>query len=332
MSYSVLITLPKAYGEAYPEFASLFEKRGCQVSQVLSDQGVEEGRLIELIKDKDACVVSLEKINRRVISLAKNLKAVSKFGVGVDNIDIKAATEVGIAVLNTPGANAETTADFTFGLLLCVSRGIAYSNKMNREGNWKFVVGRETWQKTLGIIGTGAVGKGVIRRAQGFEMKILAFDIYPDQEFAREFGFSYVSLEQLLRQSDFVTIHCPLNEETRSLIGEQELKTMKKEAHLINAARGGIVDEDALYKAIKNGWIAGAVLDVYTQEPPPSDFPLFEFGNVVCTTHIGGSTLEALRRIGERVVDNIMDVLEGRYPTNIINPEVIKNHRLNVHH
>ncbi|MCI0527549.1 MAG: phosphoglycerate dehydrogenase, partial [Nitrospira sp.] len=243
--------------------------------------------------------------------------------VGFESVDLQAATERGIVVTITPGTLNHSVADFTFGLMLSMARKIHLADKAVRENKWVVFMGTDVWNKTLGIIGLGRIGKGVAKRARGFEMKILAYDIYQDEVFAREHGVRYVSLEDLLRQSDFVSINAPLSASTSHLIDEKALSLMKPTAFLINTARGGLIDEKALIKALQEKRIAGAGLDVFAQEPL-KESPLRELDNVVLTSHIAGYSIESTRASGMMAAQNVVTVLQGGKPelASVVNPEV----------
>jgi D-3-phosphoglycerate dehydrogenase len=249
------------------------------------------------------------------------LKVISRLGVGVDNVDLSAATDHGIVVTITLEANVNATADLTFALLMALARKIPQLDRLMREGQWQLVIAEDVSEKTLGIIGLGRIGKAVAKRATGFDMKILAYDKFPDPEFANRYGVRYVSLEELLASSDFVTIHLSPSPETAKFIKEEHLRQMKPSAFLINASRGVILEEAALIRALKEGWIAGAALDVYEKEPL-KESPLFQLSNVVLTPHIGGATYPALRAMSMRSAENVMEVLRGERPAGVVNPEV----------
>lgn len=257
-----------------------------------------------------ALLVGVDPVTERVMEAAPELKVIAKHGVGVDNIDIAAARRRGIVVTNAPGSNTQAVADLVWGLLLAVARGIPQADRITRQSRWDRVVGCEVWEKTIGIIGTGRIGLAVAHRARGFHMRILAYDPWPNTEAATQLGIIYTTLDDLLRESDFVSLHAPLTQGTYHLINEERLCLMKKEAILINTARGELVDEEALYRALKNGWIKAAALDVFTQEPPTNS-PLLELDNVVVTPHIGAYTREANLRMGLAAAKSIIQVLKG---------------------
>jgi len=288
--------------------------------------------MIRKARDVDALVTLLsDKIDAEVFDAAPKLKIVAQMAVGFDNIDVAEATWRGIYVTNTPGVLTETTADFAWALLMAVARRVVEADKYVRSGQWKvswhpsMLLGRDVYGATLGIVGAGRIGTAVARRAKGFNMKILYYDVVPmPPEIEKELGAKRVDLDTLLRESDFVSIHVPLIKETYHLINEEKLKLMKKTAYLINNSRGPVVDEKALYKALKEGWIAGAALDVFEQEPTPLDNPLLKLDNVVVAPHISSASYETRSRMAEMVAENLIAFFDGKTPPNLVNPDVVK--------
>ena len=282
--------------------------------EVLYEEYPDEERLIELAKDVEAIIVrSKPKVTRKVIEAAPKLRVIGRAGVGLDNIDLEAAKERGIKVVNSPAASSRSVAELVFGLLFAVARKIAFADRKMREGVWakKQCMGIELEGKTIGIVGFGRIGYNVAKIANAFGMRVLLYDPYPNEERAKEVGGTFASLEDLLKESDVVTLHVPLVDATHHLINEERLKLMKPTAVLINAARGAVVDNKALVKALQEGWIAGAGLDVYEEEPLPKDHPLTRLDNVVLTPHIGASTEEAQMRAGVQVAEQIVEILKG---------------------
>lgn len=276
--------------------------------------------LLEKVKEADALVVrSRTKVTREVIDSARRLKVIVRAGVGVDNIDVKAAVEKGVQVVNTPRAPTTSVAELAMGFMLALARGIVRLDKATKAGTWrKGEMGVELSGKVLGLVGLGSIGSEVARLAKGFGMKVQAYDPYAPREHANQLGVKLVELEELLRTSDFISIHVPLTPETRGLIGKEKLDLVKPGAFLINTARGGIVDEAALYEALKTGKLAGAALDVFEKEPPPPDHPLFTLDNFVATPHIGGSTDGAQLRIALTMAEDLLRVIKGEKPVNIV--------------
>jgi len=318
----VLIT-SHIFGLTCPDVFQLLEREAIEYDLQRRPAGAwTEKILIELLQGRQGIIAGVEEpLSRTVMEASSELKVISRLGVGVDNVDLLAATEQGIVVTITLEANVNATADLTFALIMAVARKIPQLDRLMREGQWQLVIAEDVSEKTLGIIGLGRIGKAVARRAKGFEMKILAHDQLQDPQFAQEYGVRYVSLEDLLASSDFVTIHLSPSPETVKFIGEAQLKQMKSTAFLINASRGIIVDEAALIRALQEGWIAGAALDVYEKEPL-KESPLFKLPNVVLTPHIGGATYPALRAMSVRSAENVIQVLKGIRPEGVVNPEV----------
>ena len=257
-----------------------------------------------------------------------DLRVVSNFAVGYDNIDVPAATERGVAVCNTPGVLTETTADFAFTLLVAAARRVVEGADYVRAGRWRtwgptLLLGRDLYKATIGIVGFGRIGKEMARRAAGFDMRILAYDAYRDEEAAKALGVTFVELDELLRESDFVTLHCALTEETRHLIGTRELGKMKRDAVLVNAARGPVVDTDALTQALRDGTIWSAALDVTDPEPLPADHPLIGMSNCIVVPHIASATVATRNNMATLAVKNALAVLQGRTPPHCVNPEVL---------
>jgi D-3-phosphoglycerate dehydrogenase len=269
----------------------------------------------------DALVVRSEtKVTREIIEAAGKLQVVGRAGIGVDNIDLEAATEKGVVVVNAPTGNVISAAEHAIALMLALSRHIPEANTSLRSGKWERgrFQGIEVRGKTLGVIGLGQVGSEVARRAKGLEMRVLAYDPFVPEERARVLGVDVVPMEKLIKESDFITVHTTLTEGTKKLIGASELRAMKPSARVINTARGGIIDEAALKKALDEGWIAGAAIDVFEKEPL-TEHPLFESDKIVVTPHLGASTAEAQERVAVDVAEQIMAVLNGepaRYAVN----------------
>lgn len=291
--------------------------------------------ILEKAKNVDALVTLLsDKIDAEVFDAASKLKIVSQLAVGFDNIDTTEAAKRGIYVTNTPEVLTDTTADFAWALLMAVARRVVEADKYVRTGQWKvgwhpsMMAGRDVYNTTIGVVGAGRIGYAVAKRAAGFSMKILFYDVVPRPEIERDFGAKKVELDTLLKESDFVSIHVPLMKETHHLINEQKLRLMKKTAYLINNSRGPVVDEKALYKALKERWIAGAGLDVFEQEPIPADSPLLKFDNVVVAPHISSASLETRARMAEMVAENLVAFFEGKKPPNLVNADVMKTRPL----
>ncbi|MCY9111390.1 phosphoglycerate dehydrogenase [Bacillus atrophaeus] len=293
------------------------ESKGIKLERLPAD--VTEDAFVDLAADADAAIVAFNKITPYVLDRLPSLKIVCKHGVGVDNIDLLAARERNIWVTNAPNANKHAVADFVFGLMLSLARQIPSADRQTKLGNWPRVFGFDVYGKTLGIIGLGMIGKEVAKRAKGFRMNVLAYDVYPDQAFADEHGIQLSEFLPLLKESDFITLHMPLTDETKNMIGEEELRVMKNNAFLVNASRGGIVSERALYDALTAGRIGGAALDVYENEPL-KNHPLFELDQFIAMPHIAGYTQDAVQNLGMICAKNIIHVLiDHQKPEFVVN-------------
>ncbi len=270
-----------------------------------------------------------DRIDAPLLERASGLKVVSQYAVGLDNIDVAAATRLGIAVTHTPGVLTDATADLAFALLMATARHLVAGDALVRSGKWQgwqpsLLLGAPVWGATIGIIGMGRIGQAMAERARGFHMHILYWSRkrVPEEE-AR--GAVFASLDELLSQSDFVSLHVPLNEGTRGLIGRRELGLMKPGAILINTARGQVVDEDALVEGLQRGQPAFAGLDVFNREPLPPGHPLLSLPNVVLAPHLGSATRPTRETMADMVVDAVLDVLAGRRPQHLANPAVFEN-------
>lgn len=282
-----------------------FEVRHCN--------GADRNELLSAIPEADAILVrSATKVDAQAIAAAKNLKVIARAGVGLDNVDIPAATSAGVLVVNAPTSNIVSAAELAVGLLLASARNIVPANLALKNGKWarSKYSGSELQDKTVGIIGMGKIGLLVAKRLAGFDMKFVAYDPYVKQAPKDGPEIKMVEFDELLRVSDFITIHIPKTAETVGLIGEEALTKVKPTVHIINAARGGVLDEDALYKAISEGRVAGAGLDVYATEPC-TDSPLFDLDQVVATPHLGASTEEAQEKAGVAVAESIVAFFGG---------------------
>ncbi|MEA3377193.1 MAG: D-glycerate dehydrogenase [Chloroflexota bacterium] len=283
---------------------------------ILQELADSDGLLCLLSDDIDGAVMD-----------AGDLRVISQYAVGVDNIDLQAAAERGIPVGHTPGVLTDATADLTFALLMAAARRLPEGIQKVRAGRWRTweplgLLGADVWGATLGILGLGRIGTAVARRARGFQMRLLYSDPHRKPELEEELGVVYTSLDSLLAQADFVTVHTPLLPETHHLIGEAALRQMRPAAILLNAARGEIVDTDALVRALEEGWIARAALDVTDPEPLPADHPLVEMPNCIVVPHIGSATVTARSRMAEMAAENLLAGLQGERLPYCANPDV----------
>lgn len=289
----------------------VMKKSGLQVDY---KPEINPDELIGSVKDYDIVVVrSRTKVTKEVIDANAKMKIIARVGVGLDNIDVKYAESKGIQVINAEIAAMTAVAELVIGLMLSLARSIPRADAATKNGKWlkKELMGIELKGRYLGIVGVGKIGKRIARIARGLNMNIIGYDIVPiDQQFAREVGLIVTDLNTLLSSSDFVTLHVPLTEDTKHMINEQRLSLMKKSAYLINTSRGEVIDEQALYNALKDGKIAGAALDVFEVEPP-TDSMLVQLPNVVCTPHIGAQTYEAQELAANVIAERIIQILKG---------------------
>lgn len=286
---------------------------------VKTDLAPEE--LEDIIGVYDALSIrSKTKVNETLLKKAKNLKVVGRAGIGLDNVDIPAATQANIAVMNTPFGNAITTAEHTIAMMMALSRNIPRATATLKEGKWekKMLRGREIFNKTLGLVGVGNIGGIVADRAIGLKMNVIGYDPYQSDASIREIGVTPASFDEVLAESDYISIHTPKTKETSNLFNKETLYRMKEGAMLINCARGGIVNEDDLYDVLKEGYLGGAALDVFSTEPP-GKISLMELDNFICSSHLGASTHEAQENVARDVATQIVEYLQTGHAENIVN-------------
>jgi len=309
MCVAKVVVLARSFALASSEPMEILERAGLKVERKRSPEPENEAIVAELIKDAEAVIVGVDRIGKTVFECCPNLRVVSKHGVGVDNIDLEEAKRRGVVVTNAPGTNNESVADMAMLLILSCARCLPLLLENVKKKTWGSpVMGIELEGKTLGIVGLGRIGKGVARRALGFGMKVIYYDpLVEEREFER------VSLEELFSRSDFVSLHAPLLPETKKLVSEKLLGLMKREAFLINTARGELVDEEALFEFLKNQRIAGAALDVLSFEPP-FESPLLSLPNVIVTPHVAAHTREANVKMGKIAAQNVVNILSGKKP------------------
>ncbi|MGC8889087.1 MAG: phosphoglycerate dehydrogenase [bacterium] len=313
MCWKVLVT-SRSFGRINEEPVSLLRENGIQIDFLTEPK---EEDILEIIDRYDAIIVGNDKITQRMLEKAKNLKIICKHGVGTDNIDLERARESGIRVTNVPSMNSEAVADLAFGLIIDLARRISASSQRVKNGIWEPLIGVDVHQKTLGIIGFGAIGKRVAKRARGFDMEVLAYDPYIEK-LSEEFSFvRLVSLEDLLKNVDFLTIHTPLTSQTKGLIGDREIAMMKKGSFIINTAREEIVNESALYKYLKEGHLSGVGLDVIDKNSHVKDL-LISLDNVIVLPHIGMYSKETVNSVSMVCARNILKILHGEVPDNIV--------------
>ena len=312
----ILIT-DKIAEEAITTLKENFEVR----FEELDDQGI-----LDVIKGYNALIVrSRTKVTKEIIEKGVNLKVIGRAGIGVDNIDVDYATQKGIPIVFAPRGSTISVAELALAHMLSLARMIPQADRSMKEGKWekKRFKGTELLGKTLGLVGTGRIGSEVARLAQAFGMKTIACDPYVPKEVMEKMCIGCVELAECMSQSDYISIHSLLTDETKGMIGEEKLRMMKKTAFIINCARGGIIQDEALYKALTEGWIAGAALDVYEDEPPKNR-KLIELENVICTPHIGALTSEAQLKAGNITAEQVAKVLKGEKPDFVVNQEVLE--------
>jgi D-3-phosphoglycerate dehydrogenase len=288
---------------------------------VEAHDSLDRAELLAAVAEADALVVrSATKVDAEVLSAGRNLKVVARAGIGLDNVDVKAATRLGVMVVNAPQSNVISAAEHTVALILAQARNIPQADAALREGRWERsrFQGAELYGKTLGIVGLGRVGALVAQRLNAFGMRMIAYDPYVSRERAAQIGVELVSLAEVLTRADVVSVHLPKTAETTGLIGERELAAMRPGARLVNTARGGIVDEAALAKAVESGHLGGAALDVFSEEPTTQS-PLFELDRVVVTPHLGASTAEAQDKAGVAIAEQLILALTGQFVPNAVN-------------
>jgi D-3-phosphoglycerate dehydrogenase len=307
--YRVLVT-STSFGKADPLPLQRLRECGCEVIENPHGRPLKEEELIPLLADVDGVIAGLDEYTEKVIQSSPQLKAISRYGVGVDKVDLTAAETQGVKVTTTPGVNTQAVADLTMALMLAVARKVPKADASAKDGKWEKIFGHSLHQKKLGLVGLGQISRAVAKRARGFEMEVSIFTRYPDSSFAETMTAQYAGFDELLEQSDFLSLHCAVTEDRTGMIGYEQLKRMKPAAYLINTARGALINEEDLYRALKEGIISGAALDTYVHEPPKGS-PLLTLENVVTTPHIGSYTYETVLEMGLTSVENLMKVLEG---------------------
>lgn len=321
-----IIVLSGSFGIYAPEAIETLNRIG-EVKRLTFSRPPGDFEVAEAIRGYNAVILgAVGRISAETLRNVENLKVIARHGVGYDNVDVNEATRRGIAVTYTPHANAESVAEHTFALILALMRRICEAYNTVKSGGWSErsrLIGFEIYGKTMGIIGFGAIGRRVAEiAAKGFNMRILAYDPYVNREEMLKLNVKPADLKELIKESDIVSIHAVLTSETYHLIGEEELKQMKPKALIVNTARGPIIDEKALIKALREKWIAGAALDVLEAEPPEGENPLLSMSNVLVTPHIAAFTVEALKRMDLMVVEDIVRIYNGLKPIRLLNHEV----------
>jgi phosphoglycerate dehydrogenase-like enzyme len=303
----VLVT-PRSFGKTDPMAWQILADAGLEVVRNTTGGILPADQLKEMLADCEGVIIGVDPLTRDVLAAAPKLKAIAKYGVGVDNIDLVYCEEKGLPVSRTVGANSDAVADYAFALMLALARQVIKTDHNCRQGEWKSTTSLDVNHRTIGILGLGAIGKGVARRARGFAMNILGYDVYWDETFARETGVERTSLEQIFQTADFISIHLPLLPETQNLIGAPQIEMMKPNAILVNTARGGIVDENALLAALISKRIYGAGIDAFASEPP-TDPAWYSLDNVIISPHAAAATLGATEQMGRMAARNLVAAL-----------------------
>ncbi len=303
-----VLTTPRSYGKDDPAVFEMLAEKGIEVVKNETGGILDKETMIRLLADCDGLIVGVDPVDADVIASAPKLKAIAKYGVGVDNIDLDVAKAHKIAVSRTVGANSEAVADYALTLMLTVARKAALIDRTCRTGSWEKISTIDVSHATLGILGLGAIGKNVAKRAQGFDMKVLAYDVFWDDAYAAEHQIIKATPEEIFRQSDFISVHLPLMPETENFIAKEQLAMMKPNVILINTARGGLINETDLLDALEAGAIYGAGIDAFCEEPP-KDHRWFTLDNVVIGSHCAASTVGASRNMGRMATANLLSDL-----------------------
>jgi D-3-phosphoglycerate dehydrogenase len=303
-----ILATPRSFGQV-GDPVGLLERAGYTVVKNPVGRIMTEQEMCIHLADAVGVIIGVDPLNAAVLDAAKQLKAISKYGVGTDNIDMARAEALGIPVRITTGANADAVADYAFALMAACARKLLPIDARCRNRDWSKVTSLDIWGKTLGILGLGAIGKGLARRAAGFNMRVMAYDLYWDADYAKSNGITYAEPEEIYRECDFISLHMPLTDASRHMIADAQFAVMKPTAVLINTARGGLVDEAALVRALREGTIYAAGVDAFAEEPPADD-ALYALDNLVMGSHCAASTVGAVENMGMMAAQNLLDDLE----------------------
>ncbi|MBU3874789.1 phosphoglycerate dehydrogenase [Faecalicatena sp. AGMB00832] len=315
--YRVLVT-SKSFAKYNPEIMEELKEKGIEIVRASASNMTSE-QIADEVTDYDGLVCGIDRIDKTVMEAGRNLKVIHMNGTGVDHIDVKEATRRGIYVGNCPGANAQAVAELNLGILLCEARKIVKHSKMIDQGRWEREVGVELSGKTIGVLGLGAIGRHFVELLRGFHMRVLAYDVYPDLKWCKENQVELVEdISQVYIESDFISLNLPLLESTRGMINERSLGLMKKDVIIVNTARGGLIEADALIRALKEKRIRGAALDAFAREPLEMDSPLREL-DVTMTPHIGASSIETMKNVTRIVGEHLVEVLVNGNPEHMLN-------------
>lgn len=316
----ILITVTN-YSERCSEAKKLLEKQGYQLIDNKSDKPFFTfEQLKDIMPDVDGVVAGLDDWNESVYKIAKKLKVIARFGVGVDNIDLVKAKEYGIKVTNAKGKNANSVAELAISFMFGVLRNVPALNISVKSGLWERFIGYDLNGKSIGLAGFGAISQSVAKKLAGFGVNIFAYDKYPNLDIAKELNVKMVSFEEILKNCDIVSLHVPSFKETYHMMGKEQFDMMKDGACFINTARGALVDEKALYNALRTKKLSAAAIDVYENEPTTLDNPLLKLDNLICTPHTAGETYETYNVVGNVTAQALIDVIEGKVPENLLNP------------
>lgn len=327
-SFIKVLVTDYAWENLDPEKKAL---RGIGVELVIAPSGEEE-ELINLVKDDVQGILTCwAKVTNKVIEAAKKCQVISRYGIGVDNVNVEAATQHGIIVTNVPDYCTDEVSEHAMAMLLSCARKVCFYDRAIKQGQWNLQMGNKLFRvrgKTLGLIGFGKIARAMVPKAKALGLNVVVFDPYVPKKEIEAQGVNPASLDELLSQADFISLHVPLIESTHKLLGREQLKKAKNTAYIINTSRGGVVDTEALVEAVKNNWIAGAALDVLPQEPPDIDDPILQQESIVLTPHAAFCSVESLLDLQRLAAINVASVLQGKKPEHIINPEVLNNPEL----
>lgn len=306
----VLIT-PRSFGQYSQEPFKLLKENGIEIIKNPTGAILKEAEMLHLVKDVEGIIVGVDPLDKSILENAPKLRAIAKYGVGTDNIDLDYCKEKDIKVSITLNANSSAVSDYAFSLMLAVARRIVEIDQGCRVGDWSKKTSIDVYGKKLGILGLGHIGRGLCERAKGFHMEVYAYDIFKDEAYIKSNDINFTSVEEIFKECDFISVHLPLTDETRHMIDEKMLEKAKKNLIIVNTARGGIIDEEALYQALKNGAIYGAGIDVFEEEPPENS-KLLTLPNVVAGAHSAASTIGAVDKMSMMAAENVVESLKEK--------------------
>lgn len=324
LSQSKVVVTATSFGKRDPALRQELELAVGKVIYNPAGRPLEDSELLSLLAEADGYIAGLDHVTAQVIEAAPRLRVIARYGTGVDRVDLAAATRQGIPVTNTPGANSTAVAELAVLLILALARSLIQADRLARSGSFPRLAGIGLEGRIVGIIGLGDIGSQVARRLRAFGCRLLAYDPYRKQAEAGHFGVELVSLDHLLAESDFITLHAPAQPETEAMVNAGFLAAMRSGAFLINTARGELVDERALFQALESGHLAGAALDCFRKEPPAEDHPLLQLPQVIVTPHIGSQTDQSVRQMGAMALRACLDALRGKIPEHIVNKEILQ--------